>query len=71
MAFKFTSKEVLTPKISVTIEFELQNSSLTLEEATTRIQRAIDVSSVASDLVIMLLSVTRSSTWELKKLEVL
>ncbi len=72
MAFNLTPKEVKSPKLTVKFEFELNDSTFTPEEATERIQYLINSYSAPqfSELVVFLLRATRSSTWELKSLEI-
>lgn len=69
--FQFQLKrEVKTPKVFLRFEIELINSSLEIEEIGDRITRSLNGSSVLSDLVLGLLRASRSSLWELGKVEI-
>jgi hypothetical protein len=69
----FSKREVVSPKLTLKLEIELNDSTLTPDEAATRLQFIIDSSrsSEFSRLIVMLIRETRSSTWELKKLEII
>lgn len=65
-------KEVKSKKLILTLEIELTNSCLDEQEAADRISYAINTSSrhEISEFIVFLLRETKSSYWELKKLEI-
>ena len=72
MPLPFVRREILSPKLTVTVEFELNDSTLSAEDAANAIQRAIDngYGKYVSEFIVFLMRETRSSTWELKKVKV-
>ncbi len=72
MAFDFKKiKEPITKSMVLTLEIELIDSHYTPDEAAERLQGLLNSSRSTefSALIVMLLRTTRSSMWELKKLE--
>jgi hypothetical protein len=72
MPFDFKKiKEPVTKSMVLTLEIELINSHYTPDEAAEKLQYLINSSNAKefSELIVFLLRTTRSSMWELKKLE--
>lgn len=71
MAFNYAKQEIKTKKMSLHLEIELNESSMTEEEATTRLAFLFNTGNIdaLSKLIIFLLRETGSSTWDLKRLE--
>ena len=67
----FTKKVVVTPKLTLKLELDLLDSSMTADEATERIQYLINSYNFKefSNLIVTLMRETRSSMWDLKSLE--
>jgi hypothetical protein len=63
-------REVVTKKLKVTVEIELNDSLLTPEEACDKIRFAVENQNGFSEAIVMFLRETRSSTWELCNVEV-
>ncbi len=64
--------EPITEKMVLTLQIELFNSHYTPDEAAEKLQYVLDSSRSTefSELIVMLLRTTRSSMWELGKLEI-
>lgn len=71
MPFKFESKKPITEEMVLKLELNLFRSSLTPEEAAQRIEYLINspYSKEFSGFIVFLLRETKSSSWELKSLE--
>jgi hypothetical protein len=68
----FVKKTIVSPKLILTLEIELNNSSLTAQEAADRISYAFNSSrsKELSEFIVFLIRETRSSTWDMQKLEI-
>ena len=68
MPSPFKTKEVKSEKLILTLQIELNRSSLTEDEAAERISMLLErrETKVFSELIVFLLRETQSSTWELK-----
>ncbi len=68
----FIKKEIKSPKLILTLEVELNNSSLTPQEAADRLSYLIqhNRNNKVCEFLVELLRETRSSTFEVKKLEI-
>lgn len=66
----FTKREVKSEKLILRLDIELNQSTLTPEEASDAIQNAINMYNFKgfSSFIVDLLRITRSSTYELKEL---
>jgi hypothetical protein len=69
---KIKERQVKSPKLTLKLEIELNDSLLEAQEAADRIQYLIDSSQSKefSNLIVMLIRETKSSTWELSKFEI-
>lgn len=69
----FTVREVKTEKLLVTITVEMERSLLTPQEATDRIQNAMNGYSCKwfSEFIVGIMRETSSSGWDLKKMEII
>lgn len=72
MDFKLAKREVKTPRMILKLEIELNESTLTDQEAADRLSFLINSyhAKEFSELIVFLLRETKSSTWELKALEI-
>lgn len=71
---EFIKREIKSPKLTFKLEVELNNSSLTPEEATDRLDYLINRSynaKAVSEFVLFLIRETKSSTYEIKNLEII
>lgn len=70
MPFDFKKREVVTPRMKVTLEIELTDSTLTPEDAASRLEYLFNSSGSKefSSFIVALIRETRSSLWELKNL---
>lgn len=68
----FTKREVKSLKLKLVLELEFNNSCLTPEEVVDRISYLINSYKMSSfsDFIVSLLKETRSSTYELIKMEI-
>lgn len=73
MSFKeFEARKIVSPKLTLSIEIVLSDSTLTPEEAANRIQQLINGYNARefSNFIVFLLRETSSSMWDMKKLEI-
>jgi hypothetical protein len=65
---QFKTREVVTPKMTLKIEIELENSTISLEEAGEKVERWLQDSrnNPMSSLITGLLRESRARTWDLK-----
>lgn len=68
----FTKREIKTKEMTLTIELNLINSSLTPQEASERLTYLFNLSRCKelSEFIVMLMRETQSSMWETKKMEI-
>lgn len=69
---KIGDRKPVTKSLIVKLEIELTDSMYTVDEAAQKVQYMIDSSRSKefSELIVFLLRTTRSSMWELHKLEI-